>query len=115
MSLDRYIKIGAVTMPRWIAGRDALDGELDEVTGTGYLVHQSEPRFVCRWRVGEPPLSPLSYSDAALPGEDDADNLSLYDFVWTDDTPSEDAFRSLMREAVAALDNFVQRLNEEYE
>lgn len=46
MDLDRYIKIGAIIMPRWLAARDALDAEFDDPQG--FLVHQPEPRFVAR-------------------------------------------------------------------
>jgi hypothetical protein len=112
--LDRYVKIGTIMMPRWLAARDALDGEFDEPQG--YIVHQSEPRFTARWCIGDPAGLPgLTYADVADPGEDDRDNLTLYDFVWIDDMPDEGNFRLLMRKAVVALDNFIQRLNGEYE
>jgi hypothetical protein len=114
--LDRYVKIGAVTMPRWIAGRDALDGVLDvrapDGRCDGYLVHLSEPRFVCRWTVAEEgaPLAPLVYSHD-LEGE----TLELYDFVWTDDPPDDAGFRALMAAAVEALDNFIMQLDGAFE
>lgn len=114
--LDRYVKIGGVKLPRWLAARDALGSDLeDELRGeTGYLVHLSEPRFVARWCVGEAPLSALSYTDSEEPGEGADDTLSLYDFVWTDRMPGEADFGRLMRAAVAALDNFINVLGREY-
>ena len=74
-----------------------------------------QPRFVARWRVGDPPLSGLTYSDTSDDGEDDGDDLSLYDFVWADPMPGPSDFRALMRAAVAALDNFIGNLNAEFE
>ena len=116
MSLDRYVKIGAITLPRWIVGRDALDSELDvrapDSRCDGYLVHMSEPRFVCRWTTADEgaPLSGLVYSD-----DGDGDPLDLYDFLWIDDMPDDTGFRVLIESAIEALDNFIVQLGGEYE
>ena len=64
MTLDRNVKIGPIVLPRWIIGADAYDA-----TGTDarVLIHQSEPRFICRWCVGEPAtLSAFVFKDAAV-------------------------------------------------
>ena len=49
------------------------------------------------------------------PDDGEDGSLAIYDFIWTDDLPNEDDFRSLMRAARDALSHWIEVLNDEYE
>jgi hypothetical protein len=93
IALDRWIKIGPVTLPRFLIAK-GLDDEFDDDL---YLVHMSEPRFCARWQIGEEggvAIKPLVWTDS-----DEEEPLYIYDFVWLDDFPDEKDFDRLMAAA----------------
>lgn len=76
----------------WVVGVDAFGTQQ-------YIFHTSEPCFLAKVAANEDEgvLSDLSY---AL-----NDGRSLYDFVWFDELPGQDALRALLRVADDAVMN----------
>ena len=90
-----------VSLPRWIIGvephRD--DGETDL-----YILHLETPRFIGRWCIGQPPERKTMFVDG-----DDDNPLAIYDIVWGTTPPRSHALLATMREAVAAIDDWIAR------
>jgi len=91
----------SVALPRWIIG---VEPHCDEGESDLYILHLEAPRFIARWCVGQPPARKTLFVD------DDEDNpLAIYDIVWGATPPRSHALLATMREAVAAIDDWIAR------
>ena len=103
----RQVQQSENLLPRWIVGEDPYTDEED----IRYLFHQRCPRFIARWSFGPPPVQPRSDS-AVFKEEDEGDAIHIFDFIWQDSEPDSITFKSLMSDATAALDRWLE-LNSE--
>ena len=98
--------IGWMNMERkWIVGSDPFT-EVEQ----GYIIHRVAPEFVAKWDYAEDieALSEIVYED------DDPENpISIYDFQFIDDEPSEEVLLATCREAMHAIDAYIQHRTDE--
>ena len=83
----------AETMPQWIIGRESSNPG-----GNLFIVHVAEPSFVARWHIGAMPAkSDFVDDDGEAP-------IAIYDATWHGPEPVGEAFQALMRQAIKAID-----------
>ena len=78
---------------RWIVGIDPED-TLEQ----GYVIHREAPGFIAKWKIeaaNEGTISELVYTDAA-----DEDAVAIYE-------PTQKLFRSVMKESIEQIDEFL--------
>ena len=75
--------------------------------GRGRVSHTAAPRFMALWTSGADELAdidgPCWISESS--GDDDA--LHIFGFIWTDPAPEQAGFDRLMRQAAAAIDEWI--------
>lgn len=90
-------------MPRWLMGQNPFVAN-DPVN---YMIHQETPRFTARWCFG-PPATPPADPERIFVEDGEGDAVHVYDFLWIDEAPDEQAFNKLMNDAVNAVDQWLE-------
>ncbi len=75
----------------------------------GKIENRSDPGFIAKWMSGDEALSILDAPCWSSEGETEVDSIHLYSFAWTQAAPDQETFDCLMREAVAAIDRWINR------
>jgi hypothetical protein len=90
-------------MPRWLMGQDP--GSKKE--NLHYLTHLQAPQFTARWCFGPPKPKP-KHPDQVFVEDGEGDLVHIFDFLWVDDEPDDDAFAALMADAIDAVDQWLE-------
>ena len=73
----------------------------------GVVAHHAAPRFQAFWTTGREELATIDGPCWTQEGSGDEDALHIFGFAWTDAAPSQSAFESLMRQAAAAIEDWI--------
>ncbi len=84
------------------------DWTIDEgEAGRGEITHLAAPRFTAQWTSGAAELAGIDGPCWTAEGGDEDDALHIFGFSWTDPAPDQAGFERLMRQAAAAIDDWI--------